>query len=236
MDLPPELRNNIYNHYFEDIKVVDRTKQRRLFPRVLNEEQISTSIPRTAFSISALRPYLSLLHSSTIVRSEAAPIFYKSHIGSPDLALVVRCDLRTTNTCRKVPSRAQGFCSSVAIYNINAKLLIWSDTHSSLEFLCIRMLQAILNQMLAAGGSAFRRQVSFNWCAMDRTAYPGAMDKMLHILPEMAEFEVGHALKSHSDQKTLTSLFVQGPLAKLDLCDLELRFKSVHDEWVKGER
>lgn len=231
MDLPPELRNNIYNLYFEDIKVVDKTKRRQLFPRILNEKnEILTSIPRTAFSISALRPYLNLLHASAQIRSEAASIFYKGHIGSPGLPLVVRCDFSTTEIYRrKVLSRAQDFCSSVAIYNGNAKLLIWFDIVLG-EGLSIRMLQTILNEMLqqaqvASSDPPFSRQISFNWGAMDRGDYPDALNKMLQTFPEIEQFEVGHVLKSWSDQQTLASLFIQGPLAKLDLHELELRFK-----------
>lgn len=116
-------------------------------------------------------------------------------------------------------SRAQGFCSSVAIYNGDAKLLIWLEINLE-ESLSIRMLQTILNEMLqqaqvASRDSPFNRQISFNWGAMDRSDYPDALDKMLQTFPEIVEFRVGHVLRSCSDQRTLASLFIQGPLAKL---------------------
>lgn len=62
MDLPAELRNNIYRHYFSEL-------------------------PKLKFINWSVWPeagaeFLSILHSSRQVRREAAPIFYQEYIGN----------------------------------------------------------------------------------------------------------------------------------------------------------
>lgn len=110
MKLPRELHDHVYDCYFEDIAVMDtKTKRRYWFDTILDPKQEkSTSIPRRTLPVTMLRPYLAILHSSSQTRSEAAPIFYKQHIGGADLQLAVLCSVMPP--AFKLLSK---FCSSV---------------------------------------------------------------------------------------------------------------------------
>lgn len=239
MKLPAELRQQVYDCYLEDIGVMDKTKQRFWFDRILDDKhQPLASIPRRAFPLDVLRPYLSLLHSSTKIRSEAAPIFYKDHIGSPEIPLVIRCDFCSEWGLRPL-SRMEKFSSSVATYNTDATLTIWFDMSQTHEALSIPSMEAVLNYMLqrtqpVADGTAFPRAVSLDPNGSERRGWTkSVVNNALATFSQIAEFELGHTLKRNTNDTALASLFVRGPLPKIDWLELGRRLRSAHSEYLQ---
>ena len=85
MDLPGELRNNIYRHYFDELA---NEKQKR-----------SNYWPENGVD------FMAILHSSSQIRKEAAPIFYKEYIGNldkKDKRYWVLKSTRTVEMCDKL--------------------------------------------------------------------------------------------------------------------------------------
>lgn len=239
MKLPAELRQQVYDCYFEDIGVMDKTKQRFWFDRIFDDKhQPLASIPRRAFPLDVLRPYLSLLHSNAKVRSEAAPIFYKDYIGSPEIPLVVRCDFCSEWGLRPL-SRMERFSSSVATYNTDATLTIWFDMSQTPETLSIPSMEAVLNYMLqrthlATDDSTFTRTVLLKSQENELRGWSKAVvDKILGTFSQIAEFELGHTPKRNTNDTALASLFVRGPLPKINWLELGRWLRFAHSEYLQ---
>lgn len=192
MRLQLELRQQIYDCYFEDIPVMIPTKRRYWFDKILGSEQgesASTSIPRKAFSISVLRPYLNLLRSSSQVRSEAAPVLYKQHISSNDLAIHF-----TPRPYALI--RLMSFCRSVAVYNADASFTLVFDqgTDNSAPFAAsaetlfdhlIQQTQIEVSYTPQLPTDGFRRRA-------DNLRIDGVLDNILEISAEIAGFHFGY--------------------------------------------
>lgn len=96
-------------------------------------------------------------------------------------------------------------------------------------------MEALLNYMLQrtdvnADGLIRRRTVSLDW----RQAYSDescteTTDKVLDTLPKIEEFEVGYTPRRISPGRMIVSLFIRGPLAKLDYGELESRLGSAYN-------
>lgn len=220
MELRRELHDHIYDCYFEDIAVMDtKTKRRYWFDTILDSNQEkSTSIPRRAFSITVLRPYLAILHSSSQVRTETAPIFYKQHIGGADLQLA-RALLRHAAGVRLL----RKFCSSAAVYNIGARLTIVLETGASGDWMVLRSVEALLNAVIQQPQASVGSVTPSQTVLLCKHAYSApqlnaVLRKILEIVPQMAGFDFGYTPTRQGDtvQHGFRSLFFQGPMARID--------------------
>lgn len=53
------------------------------------------------------------------------------------------------------------------------------------------------------------------------------------IVPQISGFEFGYTPSRISSGASFTSLFIRGPMARIDWCGLEVRMDELHDEWNK---
>ncbi|KAM0716646.1 hypothetical protein Q7P37_008091 [Cladosporium fusiforme] len=105
MRLPVELRLKIYRCYFED-------------------SSNTREVP-----LSDLRIFLPLLQTNRLVRSEAAPMFYREYIANQELRnrLVLSTSLSGED---RIIKRIASFCSLISIYNPNAEFTTVFDSDS----------------------------------------------------------------------------------------------------------
>ena len=78
--LPPELREMIYQYYFEDMKRLDAATHLPEYGWHYDEEEEHTKWQCVwqVRNFKLLKPYLSMLHLSSVVRSRTAPYMYKA--------------------------------------------------------------------------------------------------------------------------------------------------------------
>lgn len=95
-DLPGELKNRIYRAYFEDFR---------------QQKESNVDIKKTA------PPYLNLLHTDRMIRSEASSIFLKEHLCSDSF-------FRSMDIEGAMKSRIESICALVAIHDIHLPISI----------------------------------------------------------------------------------------------------------------
>jgi hypothetical protein len=78
--LPPELREMIYQYYFGDMKKLDAATHLPEYGWHYDEDEEHTKWQCVwqVRNFKLLKPYLSMLHLSSVVRSETAPYMYKA--------------------------------------------------------------------------------------------------------------------------------------------------------------
>lgn len=243
MKLPPELRQNVYDYYFESLKDIHSTKHLTHAEKLPDQEEDGTSVlQQNVFRIAILRQYLSLLHTSSLIRCEAAPIIYKDHVLDTKRRLIVRCPAKS-----RMLDRLRAFCSSIATYNINAKFTIFfaaglidDRNHSecvlySQQCQFYELVERLLKHMVR------KLKVDIHvaaHCKVERYADGGGRSsfsiakshaEFLRVAPQISGFDIAYTTRTSSQgEHQLASLFVRGPLAKIDWSDLEVQLEMVY--------
>lgn len=231
MKLPAELRQNVYDCYFEGLKDINDGEHFKHPDEGLGcLVKSSMSLLHKTFRISTLRPYFNLLHANSNIRSEAASIFYKEHVLNAELRLIICCPMKNHTL-----GRLRAFCTSIAAYNTNAKFTVFfaadlTDDRTFNVSIAVRKrlqfvesMEKLLKHMV--------QQLDFDikvatHCTVERYADGGgrstystteAPAESPSVMPQISEFEFGRTsdLSPYSGFD-LSSVFVRGPLAKID--------------------
>jgi hypothetical protein len=96
--LTPELREMIYQYYFEDMKKLDAAVHLSEYGWHYDEagEYTNWQCVWQVSNFKLLKPYLSMLHLSSVVRSETAPYMYKTAFTNAWFNLEINRDINDT--------------------------------------------------------------------------------------------------------------------------------------------
>lgn len=121
MSLPPELRINIYRHYFAGLNS----------HRLRNHRCV----------IARFRPYLSLQHTNSQVRHEAAPIFYKEYMADSAVASG-RSWISATRDCHTAMKRLKAIAQSLTEHNASVNVTVHFGSRVRIEINVYEPLQS----------------------------------------------------------------------------------------------
>jgi hypothetical protein len=113
MKLPAELRNNIYGHYFAEIKEAQWFLRPALTPKTPRSMRY---MPESKIGIKVLKAYLALLHANHEVRVEAGPIFYSQYLAGAEFLFDISFHNGADNF-----RRIQAICASFAAFVTRTK-------------------------------------------------------------------------------------------------------------------
>lgn len=195
MRLPAELRLKIYNCYFEDAENTH------------------------ASSVSQFKGFLPLLQSTRLVRSEAAPLFYKEYITCPNLRnrLVFPS---TSSEETGLIQRIAALSSLISIYNPSSEFTIAFESCSDLERLSRAFLEIFIDLM--ALNARVDRRIIKNYKGMWFGSAPSSQWQHYAFQGKIGSFTFQYRVGGEDDYgffmdgPSSESFEVSGPLANLD--------------------
>lgn len=205
--LPAELRLKIYRCYFEDIE---------------NTEEAS---------LSTLQVFLPILQSNSLVRSEAAPMFYKAYIA--------RQNLRNRLVFSSFPCddavlirRIGALCSLLSIYNSDLEFTIALE-NSSGEPLSRPLVETFLDLM--ALRVRVSKRILSEYKKMWFGSSPGSRWQHFGFDGMIGGFTFKYSLGSEDDglwaeESAAETFEVTGQLAKLNWSKADLESLYVFDD------
>lgn len=194
--LPAELRLKIYKSYFEDI---DSTRD---------------------VSLSNLRTFVPLLQSNSLIRSEAAPMFYKEYIARQNLRN--RLVFSFSHIDEVALLRGIGaLCSLISLYSANLQLTIVLEKDSGLETLSRPFLETFLDLM--AQNARVNKRILGEYKNMWFGSAPGTRWQHFGFEGNIGGFTFRYISGSEDDDygfyldgPVAETFEVGGPLAQLD--------------------
>lgn len=204
-NLPAELREMIYNYYF-DLMTASKPQQSRTEHRFYGGTMQKFKVPTQTGEFRTLKPYFSMLHLSPVVRSETAATIYRTAFANRWFNLEI-------DSNRNDIERTKAMLSTFSITNADVEFGLHFEVRDCGRDVFLQFAESVLD-VFASDGEL--------WPELDdRWGYP---ERGRVVKTPNPDGKVGYL--HESDYKDCHQLWVYGALAKFDWSGFEFNLPS----------
>lgn len=190
MSLPPELHIKVYRQYFNEM------------PKI--------SIIRP---IGTLGSVVGLLHLNSQIRQEAAPIFYKEHVGTVERHSQLRCWGLPDGNGPAIIKRFKAVTQSVAACGTNIKLAFGFDNQAPELQLSWDFLEALLAHIKSqVPGFMYKSPIE----EYNKQMVKQITDRKYNLVETSGGFSTIYRVRRIYDDVLHERFVLKGPIAEID--------------------